>query len=591
MTLGSGVNIMRPSNALPPCFAFPDPTTDAQSGAGTYRVKIDIASSVAEIRSLRSRGGSVNASYGMMVSGSLSGWERNESTDKRSSLFVVIEAQYTGPRRQVVNPVAKNDVKDLLEKGSADDIVRRCGTHLVTTEHRGQSLRVIIDASQADTYSKQEMEAAFRAKAKFGLFGGGASGGYKSTLTRLASENKLAFLAEGTGVPPDAKALSELVRVKAGDLNAIGDALGKLLESTHAGNPSGNVVIGFTLQPISFFINGSSIVVDDEEDQNVGELMHLIDYIDDYKAMLRNRLVGGISTSARKSLDAEIARYSAMGQQIRRDALLCMTGKSKAGPGCEAEALRWNQEILDGISVTAKFVKNGDGVYLSTDLPMRSNVSLIAVVDDQEIALDKLKVSAGQQLTALAVPSKAQAPTQANIPMIGMPVGGSVPSPGSAASSIPLTLSMASLAVVMQTKDAVSTVGSDVSAFVGCSGAYLYKQGGAEFSRTVTLLDPRSAPDDSLCWAPSGGMGIGMMPAYAVVFPGETPESIGRRLMPPGVEPLKISPVPSTPIALRMRVEDPLGFVSTHEIAADLGQAFQASMDENSSVLPGKKPS
>lgn len=82
-----------------------------------------------------------------------------------------------------------------------------------------------------------------------------------------------------------------------------------------------------------------------------------------------------------------------------------------------------------------------------------------------------------------------------------------------------------------------------------------------------------------------------MMPAYAVVFPGETPESIGRRLMPPGVEPLKISPVPSTPIALRMRVEDPLGFVSTHEIAADLGQAFQASMDENSSVLPGKKPS
>ncbi len=589
MTLGSGVNIMKPSNALPPCFKFPEPTPDSQSGAGTYRVKIDIASSVAEIRSLRSRGGTVDASYGIMVSGSLSGWERNESTDKHASLFVVIEAQYTGPRRQAVNPVAKDDVKDLLDKGSADEIIRRCGTHLVTTEHRGQSLRVIIDTSQADTYSKQEMEAAFRAKAKFGLFGGGASGGYKSTLTRLASENKLAFLAEGTGLPPDAKALSELVRTKAGDLNAIGDALGKLLESTHAGNPSDNVVIGFTLQPISFFINGSSITVDDDEDQNIGDLTHLIGYLDDYKAMLRNRLVGGMSTSARESLDAEIAKYSAMGQQIRRDALLCMTGKSKAGPGCEAEALRWNREIRDGISVGAKFVKNGGGVYLSTDLPMRSNVSLIAVIDDQEIALDKLKVSAGQQLTALAVPSKA--PTRANTPMMGMPAGGNIPPPDSMASSIPLTLSMSSLASVLQMKNAVPTIGSDVSAFVGCSGSYLYKQGGAEFSRTATLLDPRSAPDDSLCWAPSGVMTVGMMPAYDVTFPGEAPESIGRRLMPPGVEPLKISPVPSTPIALRIRVEDSLGFVSTHEITADLGQALQVLMDEKPSALSSKTPS
>ena len=204
MTLGSALNVLKPSSALPSCFKFSVVDIDPPAAARQYSVDVHVASSVAEVRQLRQRSGAVSASYGTFVSGNLQGWENRESSEQRAALYVVLEARSIGARKQLSGspePLTPELAK-LLSTGSPQAIVRRCGTHLATTEHRGQTLRVIMDLSQADSLSKQELVAQFKAKARFGLFGGGASANYKSVITSLSRQNRLDLLIEGTGQPP-----------------------------------------------------------------------------------------------------------------------------------------------------------------------------------------------------------------------------------------------------------------------------------------------------------------------------------------------------------------------------------------------------
>ena len=90
MTLGSALNVLKPSSALPSCFKFSVVDIDPPAAARQYSVDVHVASSVAEVRQLRQRSGAVSASYGTFVSGNLQGWENRESSEQRAALYGVV---------------------------------------------------------------------------------------------------------------------------------------------------------------------------------------------------------------------------------------------------------------------------------------------------------------------------------------------------------------------------------------------------------------------------------------------------------------------------------------------------------------------
>lgn len=563
LTLGSGVNLLQPDAALPGCFDFKTVSRDAPT-TQSYSIAVKAFSSVEEIYRERKRSGSASASYGGAAA-ALKAWNNAINTDKKSALFVVIEARYIGPRILAESLTPTAAAAPLLAQGTPAELIKRCGSHVVTVEHRGQTLRVLLNLSDADQYAKQEIGARFGAKARYGLFKAKASGSYSSTLVKMAQSKTLDMAVEGTGTAPETPRILELFKTKAGDLNAVADALGAMLATANLGAVASHVTYGLTLQPLSHFTSLVPQAGDSKE-----ELAQL-EQLQDHLAMLGAQVerlnaeldVQGLPAAQRARLRAELQAQRQQQARLRKDIAGCLWAASDSEQGCEALVGQWRQVLAESRGARAALVvatEGEKGVYVQVESAYPAAATLVVNVDGQDIALDTFKIFPGRTRAAMA--AAAVPPTS--------------PGPARHVTELPVTLQLAGLLALIREQGGAVAV--DRGLQVGCFGAVAIGEMGVSLRVNTPTMKNTLSPD-SLCFGQAppvdsmpvpmfiGGYGVGPLPLPTL--PG---------LMPMGMEALHID-MPRQPVVLKLATVDAFGFQATHLLSADLAQELAKLMD------------
>lgn len=571
VTLGSGVNLLQPDAALPGCFGF-DPVSRDAPTTQSYSIAVKAFSSVEEIYRERRRSGSASASYGGAAA-ALQAWNNAINNDKKSALFVVIEARYIGPRILAENLTPKTAAAPLLAQGTPAEVIKRCGSHVVTVEHRGQTLRVLLNLSDADQYAKQEIGAKFGAKARYGLFKAKASGSYSTTLVKMAQSKTLDMAVEGTGAAPEAPKILELFKTKAGDLNAVADALGAMLATANLGAVASHVTYGLTLQPLSHFTSLVPQAGDSKED------LAQLEQLQDNLAMLGAQIerlnaelgVQGLPDEQRTRLRAELQAQRQQQARLRKDIAGCLWAPSDSEQGCEALVGQWRQTLAESRGARAALVMatEGDkGVYVQVESAYPAAATLVVNVDGQDIALDTFKIFPGRTRAALAaVLEGAVAPLAAAGPVKQV-------------TELPLTLQLAALLAVIREQG--SAVAVDRGLQVGCFGAAAFGEKGLSLRLGTPTMKNTLSPD-SLCYGmapPMASMpGMGYVPMVIGGYGlGPQPLPTLPGLMPVGMEALHID-MPRQPVVLKLATVDAFGFQATHLLSADLAREPASLMD------------
>ena len=181
ITLGSGIVRGVEPEILPACFEVLPVRTDPNT-IGKYSTRIYVVSNLEQLIRERRKAGSASASYGGLKA-AVEGWSNTQQSEQQSALFVVIEAQFTGPRTMmnVVKPLP--DVAELLKVGDALKIRERCGTHIATVQHHGQVVRIVINMTTQDRLLKEALQAKFSARGRYGLFKAQASANYSESMS------------------------------------------------------------------------------------------------------------------------------------------------------------------------------------------------------------------------------------------------------------------------------------------------------------------------------------------------------------------------------------------------------------------------
>ncbi|WP_330909150.1 hypothetical protein [Ramlibacter sp.] len=542
LTLGSGVDIAQPQQAVPSCFDFKVVQRDVPT-TQRYDIYVKAVNTVEEVHRERRRRGSVGGSWGA-VSASLSAWSNEQNTDRRAGLFVILEARYIGPRSIAEEITPSPAVAALLAQGKAADIVRRCGTHVAATEHRGQTLRLVLNLSDIEHSAKQEIAVRFGAKAKFGLGGGKASGSYTSTVATLARENRLSFAMEGSGTAPALQRVTDLFKTKAGDLAGVADALAALLATTSPGSPTSFVTYGFTLQPISLFT--SQVPASGEGEEEVQQLEQL----QDLNAMLgaqanetRRQLdTSGLSPDSVERLRREVQQYRTIQAGIRNDIASCRWEAEGSDKSCEAALWKWRGTVTASRGIEARFVGQRDReLGIETRLPYPAAGTLLAGINGRDVPLDAFKIFPGVARTSV------------------LRLAGNASDP-QLFSEAPLTLNLMMLLASLPDRPERDMVRSIQ---VGCLGAAAFAPPAPGiytlFVEPVLSVHAVKAPTvspDSVCAGP------------AIGFVG-SPMVGPRPLMPPGLTALELQK-PQGAVPLKLQLVDSYGLVTEHLIVPDL---------------------
>ena len=566
LTLGSGVNLLQPDSALPGCFDFRTASRDAPT-TQSYSIAVKAFSSVEEIYRERRRSGSASASYGGAAA-ALQAWNNAINTDKKAALFVVIEARYIGPRVLAESLTPTAAAASLLANGTPTDLIKRCGSHVVTVEHRGQTMRVLINLSDADQYAKQEIGARFGAKARYGAFKAQASGSYGSTLVKMAQSKTLDMAVEGTGTAPDATRILDLFKTKAGDLNAVADALGAMLAAANLGATASHVTYGLTLQPLSRF---TSLVP--QAGDNKQDLIRL-EQLQDYLAMLGAQIerlsaeltVMGLPEAQVKKLQADLNVQRQSQARLRADVAGCLWAAADSEQGCDAQVGRWRQLLAELRGARAGLVvatEGEKGVFVQVESAYPATATLVVNVDGQDIALDTFKIFPGRTRIALVAVAPSSGPT-----------------PAREVTELPVTLHLAFLLAMIREEGGAVPV--DRGLQVGCFGGAAFGEAGLS-RRTSSPTMKNTLSPDSLCYgrAPAAASMLGM-PFMPVIIGGfgspQLPLPTLPGLMPPGTEALRLD-MPRLPVVLKLATVDAFGFEATHLLTADLAQELIRLMD------------
>jgi hypothetical protein len=562
LTLGSGVDILQPQQALPGCFKFDPPVQRDAPTSQRYDFFVKAVNSIEEVQRERRRRGSASGSYGS-VSASLSAWSNQQNTEKRSGLFVIIEARYTGPRTMAESLTPASTVATLLSEGKAAEIVRRCGTHVATTEHRGQTLRMILNLSDIEQSAKQEIAMQFGAKARFGLGGGKVSGSYASTLTSLANERKLNLVMEGSGTAPALQRVMELFKVKSGDLTAVADALAVLLGTASPGQPQSFVTYGFTMQPISLFTNQVPPLASTDED------MQYLEQLQDMQVMLGAQIAelnqqlsaSGNEGDETQRLKSTVQLYRGQLAEIRSAVEKCRWESVGSDTSCEVQAWKWHEAIAKSHAIEVKWTISEAAKGFEVRSRYSAAATLVAHVNGNDVPLDAFKVFPGANQLSLVKASIS-------------------PSEMQLYSDAPLTLNLTTMLAALaepQSDEKIQRIQ------VGCFGAaayvappssqlgiVLYGMDNPAITIKASRL-PTLSPDSICATSPP-------LPSYgtSVGFGGFG--SFALTIMPAGLAPLQMD-TPRGKVSLKLQLVDRYGFVTEHMMSKDLAKEMVRLFD------------
>lgn len=558
LALGSGVNLLKPDEGLPSCFNFKPQLID--TGTREFKYSIDAVSSIEEVNKIRRKGASVGASYGG-TSASLKSWQNSSFNDKKATLYVVIEARLVGPRMDAADIVPKPNRASLLEHGQPADIFRQCGTHVAMTEHRGQTLRVVVDMREADQATKQEVEARFSARSKMGLFKAKASASYSSSIARLAADKKLYVVVEGSGTPPQPDAIVALLKTKAGDLTAVAQALSSIMAGV--GPDGASVGYGLTLQPIQLFAPAAFDVSNSAE--SVAALELLTDHMDLLKAhkayLLDERNVDGLDQAYVKRLNDDLGKVNKLIADLRADTDRCLFSKRDAEKSCADYADDWKTRIRKSRDIRAAIKVSGDALVLDTELPLVAKGTLVAVIDNNELALDTLTFQKGRQTTLVAKARAAAAAAPA--------VPGAIPA-ARLSSTLPLTLNVGLMSAILPQLERESAMDQ---IYVGCFGV-AFRSSNGPYGMALVELDRAILSPDSICKEAPEPYMAAMSTGYVPLGLAGTPPPPPPGLMPLAYEPLLVTAV-SQPIQLKLILTDRLGLETAHLLSSDLRKTFE----------------
>lgn len=566
LTLGSGVNILRPQEGLPSCFKV---TPKPMDPAGlSYKISINVATSVEEVNRIRKKGASVSASYSG-VSAKLQAWQNNSSTDTKSSLYLVIEARYVGARIEATQMVPAENRVDLFKNGSPSAILKQCGSHVAMVEHRGQTLRVVLDMKEASESTKQEIGAKFSAKVKSGMFKASASGNYMSSVEKLAKERKIDVTIEGSGARPSVdKVLDIIGKENKGDLQAVANALGVLIQNT--GKESTDVGYALTLQPLYLYVDRAAETLTDESSvRGMDSIMDMLSILDAEKRdLIDQSLVNGIKAEEKARLKVEIEKISALHKSARSASIDCIS-KSNAEVSCEDQAAVLVAKISDNRKMKAEFVAEpGVGVYLKSTMPSKSYAVISGNFDGEEIMLDSFVLRKGeQQLPVFA--KKSLAPPEPNIPIIGQ-----LPTQNGQKefiTALPLLVSAGFVTSV------VGEIPDDLIAkiYFGCAGFEVVSATKKIATGNFTIDQTKFAPG-SICKTPDMGFWIG--PPLNAFGPFNAPLIEPVHLMPSPYSPAMVPSI-KNPVRVTMTVVDEYGFSAKILLTSNLKTEF-ATLEE-----------
>lgn len=563
LTLGSGVNLMKPGEGLPSCFDFKQELLD--TGVGSFKYSIDAVSSIEEVNKIRRKSAAVSGSYGT-TSAKLSAWENTTSSDKLASLYVVIEARIVGPRMAAVNIVPKPSRATLLNTGDAAAIIKQCGTHVATTEHRGQTLRVVVDLREADQATKQEIEARFSAKTKMGLFKAKASASYSSSIEKLATDKKVKVVVEGRGTPPAPEAIVALLKTKAGDLESVAQALAPIMAGL--GTSTSYVGYGLTLQPIQLLAPVAFDITNDDLSalEALADVQYTLNLEKGY--LTKESDIDGLDEATAKQLGEKVSKVDKLLAELKIDANKCLFSKDANEKTCPDQADAWKIKLRKSRDIRAELKVDGGGIVLATDVPFAGRATLVAVINNNEIALDTLPLYRGKQTNLLVRKSTSPPPT----PGYPGPVPDQGPPVTRVSSALPLTLNIALLSAILPEVG----LGPLDNIFVGCFGGTARSSDGP-YAQFRVALDQAFLHPDSICKVPLApimipSVGHGSNPGY---FPGlfGTMLTPPIDLMPLQYDPLKLGPI-TQPVQLRLKLTDMVGLETVHLLSADLRKTF-----------------
>lgn len=393
MALGSAIDITKPELALPSCFSFEKTTIGGESAAYEFEYKIEAVANQSEISRVRTRSASIGGKYSSVSFGAAVS-ESNNQKEAKSSLYVVIDAHVTGPRLSADNLKPKAEFVKLFSSGNPRDLIKRCGTHVLETEHRESALRIVLDLGEANSSTKTEILGAFSMKAKFIAGRMNASANYSSAVAQLVASKKINIQVQGTGELPKLEAVANLLTLNAGDFEKLAQALSAILTPVVGSTPKLKAY-AFTAQPISLW---STVAKKFESNQTsldaASELTELKTiFQDEIKEAQYLAMVIGIDETEKQKLLVRAANFKTNLSAINRDISSCLEFEAYSNASCETRLATWLSNItsqyLNSMRIT---VDNSKGIFLETKFQTSSQLTIVALIDGGRVPLDTFRL-------------------------------------------------------------------------------------------------------------------------------------------------------------------------------------------------------
>lgn len=543
LVLGSGVDLKQPTSSIPSCFDYEDKMIGSPKLDSKFTTKITIAFSEEEINRSIKKDMALSASYGK-IKANMRAWENSNSSNKISSLYLLLESNAIGARIEASNIKPKSNRENLLNNGAPNDILKNCGSHVAIMEHRGRKLRVIFDLSQADQSTKQEIGMAFSAQAKFTVFKASASANYVSNIQKLSKDGKIRLLIDGSGKQPSEESVKQLVQTKP-NFYDVGEALKTLLGSTGGDNDS-NVAFGLTLQPIRYYAPAASNLLESKV------VLDSLKKAEEYEEILRAKkeiivnelLVAGIDEVKRSELKKQSQEISKSIIDLADTVEKCINSTANVN-SCESLEYDWPLKVRDTLKSKIELEINQEkGIYLKSNIPIDGQGTFVVSFPGKDIALETVNISAGEQSIPIIVKTKTndkKTSVTALMPLLVSSIG-------------------MSKFLKMISNDPSEVFPSTVE--LGCYGGNL----GRQIYRII--LNQQALPTDSICKTPFAFPSFGL-PIPEVTF-GEGFAAIPV-LMPPGYEAIQFNPSIGD-VRLTLRLLDKSGGQINYLLTNDLAK-------------------
>lgn len=404
MSLGVGINVLKQNSVTPSCFNSVIKNVDGEESGGQFKVKINAVSSIDEIARVKTSAANIAGKYGTAkISASVN--KSNSRKESRGTVYVVIDVWGSGPRRGLFDVAVKPEFVELMKTGSAQEVISKCGTHVLYEEYRETSLRIVLNMSNASSEAKSQMLATLGMKGSYGAGSVKASASYASSVLEIHKKNQVELDLQGTGRMPEKSAITELIKSSGGDLDVTADKIRVLFESMEKAGPK-YVPYAYYAQPMHLWAKNMYSIEDNQEGVTA------LDELNEFTLMLTARLedtdkllrTTGLAPEEIPNLEERTAKLQKDIQLIRTESVSCLPVEAADSKSCQNTRRKWQKYMSTNYGGEIKFDFDKDkGLRLLTKFSSPAQATISAEIHGEVFPIETFEIFPSEEPIGITI--------------------------------------------------------------------------------------------------------------------------------------------------------------------------------------------